>query len=94
MLQVASSWESVSAFEPADWCYLQLRKHISSVTRLGEDQSLQLTVRQELQRLQIHILHGNIRVAARQQHQVSQPFSISAGHGSDVLATLSQTCSP
>eukprot|EP00775_Hariotina_reticulata_P012281 gene12281-12417_t len=70
MAQVASSWESVSAVEPADWCYLQLRKHICSVTSLGQDQRLQLTIRQELQRLLIHILHGNISMAAREQHQV------------------------
>lgn len=71
-LQAASAWHGVQQGEQADWCYLQLRKHLCSITAAGANPALQLDTRRALQRLQFGILTGNLGLAARQKHQVGQ----------------------
>lgn len=69
-LQAASAWHGVQQREQSDWCYLQLRKHLCSITAAGANSALQLDTRRALQRLQFGILTGNLGLAARQKHQV------------------------
>lgn len=71
LLQVASSWADIGAQDCADWCYLQLRKHLCSIKQAEEDVRQQLPVRKSLQKLLFAILQGNILFVARQGQQVT-----------------------
>jgi hypothetical protein len=52
------------------WCYLQLRKHLPTISAAGRDECLGLALQQRLQALQFGVLQGSICLAARQRHQV------------------------
>lgn len=79
-MQAAAAWMAVKppGVAHADWCYLQLRKHVCSISEAADDAGLELAARQALQRLLLTALTGNLALAARQGQQVRSCAHITA----------------
>ncbi|KAF8064657.1 Rnf14 [Scenedesmus sp. PABB004] len=70
--QVGGRWQAVGSVEAAQWCHLQLRKHLPAVAGAAADASRPLPARQGLQQLQLQILQASVCAAAQQGHQARE----------------------